>query len=168
MDNRFLRLIFRILWSSAFSRTVFEKEHLGFQKFIFLKHFKANLQLGGLEKEKCFLKIMEGTRYKLFIQTGTTIGAGTDSVGKIFNGVYNLITPEQMTWTATAMQCSTVAHCSSVIQTNKLFSWNANHRWNWKWSCKDFILEIEQIWNWLDVRSLLFKNFSESIIIYCP
>ena len=53
--------------------------------FIFRKHLKANLQLGGLEKEKCFLKIMEGTRYKLFIQTGTTIGAGTDSVGKISN-----------------------------------------------------------------------------------
>ena len=46
---------------------------------------KANLPLGGLEKEKCFLKVLEGTRYKLFIQTGNTIGAGTDSVGmKLF------------------------------------------------------------------------------------
>ena len=47
-------------------------------------HQKANLPLGGLEKEKCFLKVSEGTRYKLFIQTGTTFGAGTDSVGKNF------------------------------------------------------------------------------------
>ena len=51
----------------------------------FLNHLKANLPLGGLEKEKCFLKILEGTRYKLFILTGNTIGAGTDSVGMIFN-----------------------------------------------------------------------------------